>query len=689
MKLLMIVIHAVCTIQFAISRTNDSNSNPDTTDLRNSSDEEILLEGIISEDEDSRLVEDLESLKRNPLDLNNATGDQLELIPFISSVIARNIVEYRRKNSVFRSKRELLNIDGVSEDLYEKMKMYLIVRQSTRDIIIDEAGRNYEITKVRPDVLKSRLRTKLFRELQPKAGYISEKYSGNNSKVYNQLNMKYFNRNFSLESNLTVEKDPGEKNYFDFVSGFAEIRNFKFIKNLTAGDYSLNFGQGLTMWTGLSFSKGVDAVNPIKRKGKAIDGYSSSSESQFFRGAAASVSMGNYTVCLFYANSFYNASIDTVSGGVKSFYYDGYHRTSSEANRKNSVREKLIGGHLTFEKGSLKIGATHWSGQFSKNVIKDSTKELYNFSGRSAWAAGIDYDCIFRNINMFGEFSMTQSKSVAMVNSVQISFMKFAELIFLYRNYPEDFAPVHSFGFGERNGETRNETGIYSGITLRPTKGLVLNAYYDQYRFPYRTFTNPVPVSGNEYLLNADWKISKELQLNLKLRNECKELSRTTATISNIMERKIDNRSQLNFRTGFLYQVTEKFRLRSRYEYVYVEYENYPGSNKGMMFYSDFRIMPAPGLVFDARIIFFSTDDYDSRIYEFENEVPGAMSNVALYGKGRRWYAVLKYKPFRFLEVSAKYAETFYDGAKSIGSGNDKIRGDVNNKLSLSLEAGF
>lgn len=85
----------------------------------------------------------------------------------------------------------------------------------------------------------------------------------------------------------------------------------------------------------------------------------------------------------------------------------------------------------------------------------------------------------------------------------------------------------------------------------------------------------------------------------------------------------------------------------------------------------------------------FNTDDFDSRIYEFENDINGVLANVALYGKGRRWYAVLKYKPFPYFEISGKYAETYIDGAKSIGSGNDEINGDINNRLSLGMEVLF
>ena len=91
----------------------------------------------------------------------------------------------------------------------------------------------------------------------------------------------------------------------------------------------------------------------------------------------------------------------------------------------------------------------------------------------------------------------------------------------------------------------------------------------------------------------------------------------------------------------------------------------------------------------DTRFIFFDTDDYDSRIYEFESDIQGVMSNIPLYGKGRRWYLLVKFRPVSFLSLSVKYAETIYSGVKSIGSGNDKIIGDVNNRLSIGFELGL
>lgn len=672
------------------SQPDTSKVSADTTDLRKNLQEEILIQDSESEEEDSKLIDELENLKRNPYDLNTVTLTELESIPFLNSVIAKKIMDYKKEIKVFRSKRALLKVEGMTEDLYEKIKIYLVVRQSTKDILIDETGISLPVMSLKTkNLLTVRFRSRFFQDLQQREGFLNGRYEGSRPKVYNQFNVKYGKFDYKLEGNITVEKDAGEKNLADFVSGFVELKDYRFIKEAVAGDYTLNFAQGIAMWSSLSFSKGIDATTPLKKRGKGIDGYGSVNEVQFFRGAATRINIQDFNLNVFYSDNYYDATIDTTFDEVSSFNYDGYHRTTSELNRKNSAKEKLFGGRLTYEAGSLKLGTTYWTNKFSKSIIPDSLKQLFNFSGTSANMIGVDYDFIFKNMNFYGEWARSQSKAIAGISSLQITFFRFADVLFSYRNYSRNFAPVHSFAFGEKNGDSFNERGFYSGITLRPVKGLVVNSYFDQFEFPYRTFFNPVPTSGNDFLVSAEWKAAKGLILNLKYKNENKEDTRTVLDEFNREVRRIDNRNQLNIRTGFIYQVTERLRVRSRFEYVFVSYKNFGGSNKGTLFFSDVRIIPVTGIVFDARFVVFDTDDFDSRLYEFENDIKGVFSNVALYGKGRRWYAVIRYKPFPFFEISGKYAETYIDGVRSIGSGNDEIKGDINNRISFGLEIGF
>jgi len=653
---------------------------------------EKLLETLQDDNEDSELLELLEFLEDNPYDLNTVTPEQLEQIPLINPIIAKNIIEYRKKSD-FSTKRELLEVNGITEDIYDNIKSYLFVRGSTTDYVKTESG---EIMKE-----SSRKKTKLFnnvdikirsrylQDLQTREGFLNGNYLGTKSKIYNQARINYHNSQFSLEGNLTTEKDPGEESLTDFTSGFLAIKDYRFIKQFIVGDYQLNFGQGLGMWSSLAFSKSTAATDGMKRAGIPLRGYTSVNEVQFFRGAAAQLYYKDFNFILFYSDNYYDGSVDTTLNEFTSFYFDGYHRTVTEKNRANSVKEKIVGGRLTYTFRGLRLGTTYWNSKFSKTIGADSTTQLYNFSGNTANMISFDYDVIFRNMNLYGEIARSQSGALASINGLQFTFYNIADLIFIYRNYPEDFAPVHSFGFGEKSGTTQNEKGFYAGIKIKPLKGLLINAYYDQFKFPYRSYFEPIPLSGNDFLSYIEYKATRNLLIFFRYKNETKEETRTVKDEFNRDVKKIDSRNQINIRTGFEYDISDRIRVKGRFDYVYVNYLNFSGNNKGLMFYSDFRAVPFKGLTLNTRLIFFKTDSYDSRLYEFENDIKGIMTNLAMFGEGRRWYVVLKYKPLDFLELSAKYSETYIEGAKEIGSSNDLIRGDINNRLNIGLEIIF
>ncbi|HMT12550.1 MAG TPA: hypothetical protein PKA39_13115, partial [Ignavibacteria bacterium] len=336
--------------------------------------------------------------------------------------------------------------------------------------------------------------------------------------------------------------------------------------------------------------------------------------------------------------------------------------------------------------GTTKIGLTYYKSEYNKPF---EYKGLYDFSGTQSNALGIDYDIVYKNINIFGEWARSYTDKVGGVTGVKLLFFKLADVIFMVRNYPKDFIMLHSYGFGEQSGTSQNEFGIYSGIRFKIGKLAVVNAYFDQYKFPYATFYNPVPTTGNDFLTYTEWNVTRNLKLFTKYKNETKEDVIKVTNQYGIEEEKIYDRGQRNYRIQFDYDMFKKLRVRSRFEYVFVDYAGYQTSQKGMLFFSDFRATVFNNLVLDGRFVIFQTDSFDSRIYEYENEINGVVSNQGMYGKGRRWYLLLKYRPYKFLELSAKYAETVIEGAKSIGSGNDEIMGDLKNRFTLQLELKF
>jgi len=65
--------------------------------------------------------------KAAPININTATAAQLQELPGIGAATAQRIIEYREKNGGFKKIEELMNVRGISESRFVKIKDRLTV----------------------------------------------------------------------------------------------------------------------------------------------------------------------------------------------------------------------------------------------------------------------------------------------------------------------------------------------------------------------------------------------------------------------------------------------------------------------------------------------------------------------------------------------------------------------------------
>jgi len=309
----------------------------------------------------------------------------------------------------------------------------------------------------------------------------------------------------------------------------------------------------------------------------------------------------------------------------------------------------------------------------------------FDFRGASADIVGIDGGIQIQRLSAFGELARSGDRALALLVGGMLTLSPSATAMVVYRDYSPRFNNFHAQGFGESDN-TKNERGLYLGLRVRPTRWLNVAGYLDQFKFPWQTFENPLPSRGHDILVESSADLARTL--NLALRYSAKSVEATEPGTDSFLRetRQLVDRDQQKLRATLVFTVDRKIRLKGRLETTTVSFDGGNARERGHLFYQDVRYSTLTGLSVEGRLIFFDTDSYESRVYEFENDIRGVFSNPALYGQGRRWYLLVRYDLFDVLTISAKYQQTEKEDVLSIGSGDSGILGSVDNRFAVQID---
>lgn len=638
-----------------------------------------------SQFDNEQLPQFLQELAAKPVNINFADADELMQVPGMNLKIARSIIEYREKVKPFESVGELVEVPGIGRVTLDRIRPYVTTgtgRELGRALYTDY---RYWTYNDRFEVF-----SRYQQILQERAGYRrpdSTGYLGSPVKYYQRF--RY--RSDHILANFTQEKDAGEPldglAEFDFSSWHFALKNNGKLRTLVAGDYNLAFGQGLVLWNGGSFGKGGEVIGAASKNGRGVRAYTSSREANFFRGAAATYG-GKVRVSGFYSKVERDATAintDTTRFPVE----DGLHRTAGEMEKKRNLNQTMYGGRLQLELPVGFIGATGYRALFSNYIEPPSAvHNRFDFSGRQTSAAGIDYTFLLGPAVLYGEGARSENGGTGLIAGVESSIDSQTEIAVSYRNYGKDFQSVFGSGFGEQSGDPQNEEGIYLGLRHRMSPDILFSAYFDQYRFPAPRFRTHQPTQGYDWLGRVEVMLSRDLEFYLQARSETKEEEYRLADLSGRSQLRLGKANRSSFRAHFQYRVNEKIRLRTRGEVVRTRRAG-EAVEHGYLIYQDLRFTPSERWTFDTRVTVFDTESFNSRVFQFENDLLYVFSGSALFDQGQRIYLLVNYEPFDFMEIWAKFGITVYENRQVIGSGLDEIDGNKRSDIGVQVRFRF
>ncbi|WP_353195477.1 hypothetical protein [Parapedobacter defluvii] len=636
---------------------------------------EQLAEELTEDFDFSELAERLEFYRQHPIDLNRTDGSELRELGFVPQLFIDRLLEHRSRSGKFIAPYELQTLEGLDTGLLRFLLPYVTVGASPS---LSDVRAGQLLTEGTHDLM-----VRYGRTLQRREGYkitdpARSRYLGSADQVFTRYR---FHFGHDLQVSLNAKKDAGEAFFtgaqrggFDFYSGSVYVKNQHWLKGLVVGDYTLQFGQGLALWTGLGFGKG-SMVQSVSKQATGLQPYTSSNEVLFLRGTAATLAFGHLLFTPFVSRRWLDGSIDYDEEGqriVGVIGQTGLHRTPTEVANRGSVLQWTYGANAQYEYRRLRIGATAYRMRLDATIQPQGLlRNQYAFRGSNLGNASVYYNYSWRGIYLFGEAAHSLGSGTAFANGLIASLHPHLSLALHYRNYGRDYHSFFSQGIAEGSGVV-NERGFYSGLVYHPGRSVEWVLYTDFFRFPWLRYRVDAPSQGADLLTQFTYTWYKKANVSIRYRHRQRGENASAEGPHHVV---VDVfRQQL--RVNGQYKLGDVWSMRNRVELTRYRKEG-DATEIGWMVYQDIIFKPMNGnLSGNARIALFSTPGYNSRVYAFENDVLYAYSFPLYHNDGVRAYVNLRYRFGRKMDVWLRYATFIYRGVEEVGSGLDAIEGN-------------
>lgn len=646
-----------------------------------------LAEHLPEQQDLSVLTERLTFYQKHPIDLNQAKPEQLNELVFLSALQISNFFSHLKTNGPLKDLLELQAIDEFDLETVSRLLPFVIINPE----------KGYEQLSLPTLISKGehQLVLRYVQTLEKKKGFKDlpgSRYLGSPQ----QLLFKYKFQLAKLASlSILADKDAGEtffsgnnKSGFDFLSAsLAFYKNGRF-KQIILGDFSVQLGQGLSLWTGSSFGKGPDVAG-VAKKETGLKPYSSTSEFTFFRGIGVTFKLlPNIDLNTFISYRTLDASLSKDSMGrqtLSTIGMSGLHRTPTEISNQGKLGQLLYGTNIQYSSNGFDLGAVVYHSSYEQEFITgNQLYKRYAFQGKELTNLSIYYNYTYKNIYCFGEAAKSNPGMLAAIYGAMASLSPSISAVLVYRDYSRRHVSFYSQPLGEGSAAA-NEKGIYGGIHFSRGTKWSSSIYLDLFHFPWAKYRIDTASSGYDLMWQLNFIPYKTFKALLKLSRKKTEQNLR----SGLPRNPVGPVHKSNYRLEVQWKASRSISLGNR-----IEINRYDKGSSfatyGFLVYQDAGYRPLSSkIAASIRLAFFHTSLYENRVYAYEDDVLNGSGSGLYNGSGMRTFLNLSYRLSKPLSLWLRYALSVYPGEETTGSGLDQINGNKQSQIKLQLRYQF
>lgn len=595
----------------------------------------------------------LSDLAANPLNINTATREELEQLPFLTAKDVENISEYIYMNGEMKTLGELVLVKDL-EYLKRQLLFYFTYAGSVEKSSFPQIK---NVLKYGKNTFVGTVKIPFYSCKGDKKGFAGYKY---------KHNLRYdFTYGDYVRAGFIGAQDAGEPFFagknstgYDFYSYYFLLKKLGRIKTLAIGKYRVRFGMGLVINNNYGFGK-LSTLSSMGRGSSNIRVHSSCSEGNYLQGAASTVNIvKGLDVSLFASYRKFDATLNKDGKTIATILESNYHRTETEIAKKNNSSHIVFGGNIDYRSNGFYVGGTAVYTSLDKELLPktDAVYRRHYAKGKNFYNVGLNYGYTGHRISVSGETATGDCNALATINSVSFELTENVTLLALQRFYSYKYYSLFSGSFSD-GGRVSNESGFYLGMTWRPRLNWNIMAYTDYAYFAWPKYQASGSSQSFDNLLQVSYAPEKwAFTARYRLRIREKDNEKKTSLTNQVEHR---GRFSASYNARFLTAKTQ----------ADIAFYDYKTKSFGWMITQNLSYNHKDLLSINANFAYFNTDDYNSRVYAYERGLRHSYFFPAYYGKGIRYSLLAEVLFLKNLTITAKVGTTKYFDRDQIGSG--------------------